>query len=140
MISKTGIHAIRAMVALAELPHGEYAGAGAIAETIGAPRNYLGKLLQMFSHEGYVESQKGMGGGFRLAVEPREISLLDIVDPIDHINRWSGCILGRNQCSEENPCALHHRWKAVRDQYLKLLEDTSIAELMNNGEVLKQIA
>jgi len=140
MISKTGIHAIRAMVALAELPEGEYAGAGTIAETIGAPRNYLGKLLQMFSHVGFVESQKGMGGGFRLAVDPSKISLLDIVDPIDHINRWSGCILGRNQCSDDNPCALHNRWKNVRDQYIRLLEDTSISELVNNDEVLKQIA
>jgi len=75
-----------------------------------------------------------MGGGFRLAKKPEDICLLDIVDPIDHINRWNGCILGRSKCSGGNPCALHHRWDGVRDQYLDLLKSTTIAELMGAGK------
>lgn len=139
MISKTGIHAIKAMVTLAELPEGAYAGAGAIADSIGAPRNYLGKLLQMFSHEGYVTSQKGMGGGFRLAKDPRKISLLDVINPIDHIDRWNGCFLGRHQCSDEKPCALHVKWDKVRTQYMKFVSDTSIADLMKDHKVINSL-
>jgi DNA-binding IscR family transcriptional regulator len=41
-----------------------------------------------------VQSQKGIGGGFRLARDPGAISLLDVVEPIEHVSRWSGCILG----------------------------------------------
>ena len=133
MISKTGVHAIRALVVLAELSNEVFAGAATIAQEINAPRNYLGKLLQLLSHEGLVESQKGMGGGFRLSLPPGEISLLDVVEPIEHISRWSGCILGRNVCSEENPCALHFRWKSMREQYIQLLEDTTIADLVQKG-------
>lgn len=46
MISKTGLHAMRAMLALSRLPEGAYAGAASVAPEIGAPQNYLGKLLQ----------------------------------------------------------------------------------------------
>ena len=129
MLSKSGIHAVRALILLAELPEGTYAGATSIAEKIDAPRNYLGKLLQQLSRDGLLESQKGLGGGFRLARKARDISLLNIVDPIDQINRWSGCILGNEVCSEDHPCVIHHRWKEVKEAYLRLLQDTTIAEL-----------
>lgn len=134
MLSKTGVHAIRAVVALAKLPEGAYGGAARIAREIGAPQNYLGKLLKILAEEGLVESQKGLGGGFRLARDPHEIVLHDVVEPIERISRWSGCILGRPECSEVNPCALHERWKAVRDAYLRMLQRTTIAELVAKGE------
>lgn len=135
MITKSGLHAVRAMVALARLPQGEHAGAARIAREIGAPQNYLGKLLRALAREGLVHSQKGMGGGFRLARDPARISLLDVVDPIERISRWSGCILGHPECSETVPCAIHDRWKAVRDAYLKMLRRTTIADLLAKGEV-----
>jgi Rrf2 family protein len=134
MITKTGLHAVRAMVALAKLQRGEYEGAGKVARDIGAPQNYLGKLLQTLTHEGLVHSQKGLGGGFRLALPPRQISLLDVVEPIEHISRWDGCILGRPECSAASPCALHDQWKKVRDAYLRLLKRTTIADLVASGE------
>ena len=134
MLTKTGLHAVRALVALARLPDGVYAGAARVAQEIDAPQNYLGKLLKTLGDEGLVESQKGLGGGFRLARDAREISLLDVVEPIEHVSRWSGCILGRPECSEVDPCAIHNRWKAVRQAYLQMLERTTIAELVAKGE------
>ncbi|HZU38934.1 MAG TPA: Rrf2 family transcriptional regulator [Gemmataceae bacterium] len=135
MLSKTGLHAVRAMVALARLSDGTYAGAARIAREIGAPQNYLGKLLKALAREGLVESQKGLGGGFRLARAADAISLLDVVEPIEHVSRWSGCILGRPECSEVQPCAIHHRWKTVRNAYLQMLTKTTIAELVTRGEL-----
>ena len=140
MITKTGLHAVRAMVALAQLPEGGYAGAGRIAREIGAPQNYLGKLLQNLARAGLVQSQKGLGGGFRLARDPRTLSLLDVVDPIEHISRWSGCILGRPECSDEHPCAIHERWKRVRHSYLQMLRQTTIADLVARGELEVNLA
>ena len=119
---------------MAKLSDGAYAGAARIAHEIGAPQNYLGKLLKSLAEEGLVQSQKGLGGGFRLARDPQAISLLDVVEPIEHISRWSGCILGRPECSEANACAIHDRWKAVRDAYLRMLQRTTLAELVAKGE------
>ena len=130
MLSKSGIHAVRALILLAELPEGTYAGAVSIAERIDAPRNYLGKILQQLSRDGLLVSQKGLGGGFRLARDPSQISLRDVVEPIDQINRWTGCILGRPACSEADPCPIHDQWKAVKEAYLALLDETTIADLV----------
>ncbi len=130
MISRTAVHALRALAALAELPPGAYAGAAEIAEQIGAPRNYLGKLLKTLADAGLVESQKGKGGGFRLARQPEEISILDLVEPIDRVSRWSGCFLGGSRCSDNAPCAVHERWGKVRDLYLRFLGSTTLADLV----------
>lgn len=129
MITKTGVHALAALAALAKLPRGAYAGAGNVAEKIGAPRNYLGKLMQSLSQEGILESQKGKGGGFRLARAPEAISLYDVIEPIEHVSRWNGCFLGRGRCSDDTPCPVHRRWGKLRDAYLQFLRDTTISDL-----------
>ncbi len=131
MISKTGIHAILALILMAELPPGVYAGAAQIADKVGAPRNYLGKLLKRLAQEGLVESQKGFGGGFRLARPPERITLYNIIEPLEHVSKWNGCFLGRAKCSESEPCAVHDRWSKIRTDYLRFLESTKIAELID---------
>jgi Rrf2 family transcriptional regulator, iron-sulfur cluster assembly transcription factor len=133
MISKTGIHALRALSTLTKLPAGEYAGAGDIADEIGAPRNYLGKLLKTLADEGLLVSQKGKGGGFRLAREASQISLYEVMDPIEHVGRWTNCLLGHGECSTQSPCTLHNRWGKVRDAYLRFLRETTVADVNMQG-------
>lgn len=137
MISKTATHALNAMTVLAELP-GQFQGAASIAERIGAPQNYLGKLLQGLIESGIVYSQKGIGGGFRLARTPEAISLFDIVEPVDHVSRWEGCVLGREACSADEPCALHDKWAGVRDMYLTMLKETRLTDLLTHSKTGKQ--
>jgi Rrf2 family protein len=134
VLSKTGLHAVRAAVALARLPVGAYAGAASIARDIGAPQNYLGKLLKTLADVGVLESQKGLGGGFRLIRDPKKTSLLDVVEPFEHVSRWSGCILGQSECSEANACVIHDRWRTVREAYVRMLRRTTLAELVAGGE------
>jgi Rrf2 family protein len=138
MISKTGVHALLAVVALGRLQRDQYAGAADIARGIRAPRNYLGKLLKKLADEGLLESQKGKGGGFRLRRDPSRIALLDAIDPIESVSRWSGCFLGQGRCSDSQPCAVHERWKKVRDTYLAFLEETTIADLLQESD-LKEV-
>jgi len=129
MISKTGRHALTALALLAELSRDAFVGAADVAEQIGAPPNYLGKLLKTLVACGLLESQKGKGGGFRLARSASDISLYDVVEPIEHVSRWNGCFLGRGRCSDESPCAVHQRWGKVRDDYLHFLQHTTVADL-----------
>ena len=134
MISKTALHGVNALVRLVGLEPDEYLGATALAEQINAPPNYLGKLLASLSAEGLLESRKGSGGGFRLARPADEISIFDVVDPVDKVSRWDHCFMGLPECSEEEPCAMHERWKVVRDDYLAMLRDTSLLDLVGTSD------
>jgi Rrf2 family protein len=132
MISKTGVHAALALTLMAQLKPGEYAGTVTIAKEIGAPQNYLGKLLNTLAGVGLLESQKGFGGGFRLARKSGDISLYDIIEPIDKVSRWSGCLLGKGSCTPNSPCAVHDRWKRVREEYMHFLKETTVEDLAHN--------
>ena len=136
MISKTGVHAALALTMMAQLKPGEYAETVTIAKEIGAPQNYLGKLLNTLAGVGLLESQKGFGGGFRLARKAAEISLYDIVEPIDKVSRWSGCLLGKGSCTPSSPCAVHDRWKRVREEYMHFLKETTLEDLARNRVML----
>ncbi len=132
MVSRTGVHALAALACLAEAGPGKLLGTAQIAGRIAAPRNYLGKLLKLLADRGLLESQKGKGGGFRLARNPANITLAEVLEPIEHISRRTGCLLGQPVCSAESACAVHGRWSVVRDAYLKFLSDTTVADLVAN--------
>jgi Rrf2 family transcriptional regulator, iron-sulfur cluster assembly transcription factor len=57
-----------------------------------------------------------------------------VVEPIERVSRWSGCVLGHRDRSDEAPCAIHDRWKQVRTAYLRMLARTTLAELLARGE------
>jgi len=132
MVTRTGLQAIWALIVLAGVPEGEYLGAAVIARKIGARPNYLGKLLGILAREGLVLSQKGQRGGYRLARDPRDIRLIDVLEPIESPSRWPGCFLGREQCSDIDPCLIHDRWAEVKNTYLSFLADCSVAELVQH--------
>jgi len=132
MISRTGIHAVKSLAVLAGLPNGEYLGATAIAEKINAPQNYLGKILRILAREGLLISQKGKGGGVRLARDAGQISLYDVLEPIDQVSQWDGCFLGNGECSENHACGAHAQWKPVRNHYLNFLRSTTIRDIEKN--------
>ena len=134
MISTTAVHALNAGLALAERP-GVFQGAAAIAAKIQAPKNYLGKLLQTLAAAGIVYSQKGLGGGFQLAKPPEEITLYDVVQPIDDVEKWSRCFMGQKKCSEESPCALHAQWASVREAYFAMLKESTLADIVAGGQL-----
>jgi Rrf2 family protein len=129
MLSRSGTHAIRAMVALAKLGPSEYCGVPAIADATGSPRNYLGKLMLQLAREGLLESRTGLGGGFRLAHPADQIHLLDVVATIDDLQRRAECAFHTGACSDARPCIVHERWIQVRESFLSFLRETSIAEL-----------
>jgi Rrf2 family transcriptional regulator, iron-sulfur cluster assembly transcription factor len=129
MLSKTTAHALTALASLTRLPEGSYVGAAEIAAKIAAPPNYLGKLLKTLADAGIVASQRGKNGGFRLARDPANISLWDVAEPIEHVSRRSGCILGHPVCSDQTGCPVHGRWKLVYEGYIQFLQATTIADL-----------
>lgn len=54
-----------------------------IAGPNGIPERFLVQILLQLKGAGYVTSVRGASGGYRLAIEPREISLWDIVQTVE---------------------------------------------------------
>lgn len=129
ILSQTAVYALKATLCLAEREPPRRMRVDDIAAELDVPRNYLSKILHTLAREGVLASSRGPGGGFELACPASELSLLDIVKRFDGLPEESGCLLGRAQCNEVDPCAAHHHWKGVAGAVHGFFRGTSIADL-----------
>ncbi len=132
MLSQTSEHAIRAVLFLAQQPHGQPVGAERVARALGAPANYLGKTLNTLARRGLLASTRGAAGGFRLVDAPERIALADVVAAVsDGPRPRAVCLLGNRPCGGSSPCAAHAGWSAVQQDLWEPLRRTTIADLMD---------
>ncbi len=118
------------MAFLGGLENRVYADAATIASKVGAPPNYLGKLLRILVRSGLLEARKGARGGFRLMREASDITLFEALDPIEELISERYCILGEGHCGANGPCALHPAWSALRGEMLAFLHTTRLDTLV----------
>lgn len=133
ILSNTATYALRAVLHLAERPRGERVRVEDVAEALDVPRNYLSKILHVLAREGLLTSTRGPHGGFVLAREPADLRLDEVIGHFDEIASASGCLLGRERCSDTNACAAHPRWKEVSDSVRSFLRQTTVEELARSS-------
>jgi Rrf2 family transcriptional regulator, iron-sulfur cluster assembly transcription factor len=135
MFSRGCQYAIRALVYLAERGEERSHQIKEIAERLDVPYPFLAKVTQSLVARGLVSSQKGPGGGVRLARDPSKIFLSEVVEAVDGPRSVQGCILGLPECGEEEPCPLHDVWGGMRDRMVGILEAESLMKLAGREEV-----
>lgn len=128
MISKTSEYALRAVVFLAENP-GSSSPLQDIAATTQVPSGYLSKVLQQLVRAGLLTSQRGLGGGFSLTRSPADLSVYEIVQSVDPIERILECPLHLPEHKAEL-CALHRRLDDVMEMVEHSFRLTSVADLL----------
>src|SRR5271170_5026829 len=110
IFSRSAEYAIRGLVFLAPLAPGESALVKQIAAETAIPAHFLAKILQDLARDGFLKSSKGPRGGFRLAIPAHEISLLKIVEAVDGVGRYDGCVGGHPECHDRVACGMHDSW------------------------------
>src|SRR5437588_9194983 len=104
MFSQTTEYALRAVVYLAAQA-GEARTIQQIAEATRVPANYLSKVMQSLRRADLVQSQRGLHGGFTLGVAPQELTVYDVVQAVERLQRIRRCPLGIKD--HINLCPLH---------------------------------
>ncbi|MEE9255929.1 MAG: Rrf2 family transcriptional regulator [bacterium] len=89
----------------------------------------VAKTLQCLAKEGILESRKGPGGGFRLALPPEQISLRRIVYTIDGGDPFDACISCSSKCEDDPLCPLHDKWKGVKEVIFDFMDSTSVRDM-----------
>ena len=105
-----------------------------IFEVVHVPEAYLAKLLQELSRHGIVSSTRGPKGGFYLSNENRKRTLMDIVKVIDGEKRVNSCVMGIRNCDMNNPCVLHKLVGSNKSKFIKVLEKTTILDLVEERQ------
>ncbi len=128
MFSSTAEYALRAVVYLATQREG-LSSSHAIAEATKVPQGYLSKVLKDLADAGIVNSQRGPRGGFSLAREADKLTVLEVVNAVDRIERIRTCPLGIPSHGTQL-CRLHQKL----DDAIALIEEafgsSTIAEMV----------
>ena len=130
MFSNTGLLALRAVLVIAGWPDNGPASTGAIAGRLGAPANYLSKVLNRLTRQGVLRSSRGPGGGYRLKRAPEELSIWEIVAEFERPRRADICLLG-GPCDPAKPCVAHSQWRELKERTSTLYDTTTVADFLS---------
>jgi Rrf2 family protein len=132
LFSSTAEYALRAVVYLAT-SRGGLCGSRTIARATRVPPRYVSKILRDLVEAGIVGSRRGPHGGFLLARDARAISVLEVVNAVDPLERILTCPLGI-PTHGRHLCRLHRRL----DDTIKIVEETlasaSITDMIEPSE------
>lgn len=129
MISQTVEYALRAIVALAN-QYDEPCTSQRLAEKTCVPGPYLSKVMQSLVRGGVVKSQRGLRGGFRLSSPPSEMTIWDVVDAVEPIQRIKECPLGIGSHAG-TLCPLHRRLDDAMAWVETSFRETTVDELLH---------
>ncbi|GAB4386478.1 MAG: Rrf2 family transcriptional regulator [Phycisphaerales bacterium] len=132
MLSQTCEYALRAMVWLAYSTDG-LMPTSLLAERTGVPFNYLAKVLQSLAQADLIVGRRGVGGGYRLARPAEEISMLDVINAINPVDRITECPLGL-QGHGSNLCPLHRQLDKAAKALIETFQGISLADLLDERE------
>ncbi len=128
LFSRTVEYALRAAVFLAS-KHGEPATTEEVAKRTQVPVAYLAKILQGLSRAGIVRSQRGVGGGVALAKAPDELTILEVVNAVEPIQRIRTCPL-KLSSHGARLCPLHRRLDNALAAVEAAFGSSTLAELL----------
>lgn len=128
LISQTAEYALRAAVMLADEPD-QPRTTQLLAERTRIPAGYLAKVLQAMARAGLVRGQRGLGGGFTLSQAPEQISVLDVINAVDPIERITSCPL-KLKAHGRTLCPLHRKLDDAISIIEQSFRETSLADIL----------
>lgn len=130
MFKKETEYALRALVYI-QLQNSKdrRPGIAEIASEIETPQSFTAKILQRLLKQGFVESMKGINGGFFFNPSKEDLPLKKVIVSIEGDSLFRGCGFGLKHCDENNPCPLHYSYAPIRDAIEKLVNEESIQSL-----------
>lgn len=128
MFSQTVEYALRTMTQLAAA-----APAACTTEQVAlatrVPRAYLSKVVQGLCQAGLLKSQRGIGGGISLARVPSEITILEVVNAVEPIERIRTCPLNIENHGV-HLCPLHRRMDNAMASVELAFRNSTLAEIL----------
>jgi len=140
-LSLRGEYALRAMLVLGLNYEKPVMRIQAISDQQNIPKRFLEQILNDLKSAGFVQSKRGVAGGYRLARKPEQINLAAVVRHVEGALAPVSCVSERFyescSCPDEARCAIRSVMKEVRDAIVKILEGVTIAELCQRARRLE---
>lgn len=132
MISTRGRYALRVMIDLAENQADGYIPMKDVAVRQGISPKYLEQIMPILSRNRLVKAVHGKGGGYRLAAEPADIVIGDVLRLTEGSLAPVACLAeGAEKCERESSCQTIDFWRGLSKVINGYLDSKTLADLMS---------
>ena len=131
-ITRQADYAVRAILHLAQQKQGDRTATSTVAREQRIPASFLAKIISQLSIAGLLHTSRGARGGVTLAREPKDITLLEVVEAIDGPIQLNECVSG-GVCSLDDHCPIRSVWCEGQDELVARLGKTDFAQLLQRA-------
>jgi Rrf2 family protein len=134
-ITRQADYAVRAVLYLARLGQTERAATSQVAQEQHIPPSFLAKIISQLSIAGLLHTSRGARGGVTLAREPKDITLLEVIEAIDGPILLNECVGESDTCTFDEQCPLRPVWCEAQSDLVARLKGTDFAQLLQQSRV-----
>lgn len=105
-----------------------------LAESYGLPVPVLSKVLQTLARSGFLTSEQGTNGGYRLSRDPQQITALDVIRAIDGPIFLTSCFTDAGGCEHHEKCSIRDPLRRIHEGIIELLDRVTMLQLASDTE------
>jgi FeS assembly SUF system regulator len=129
-VTKLTDYGVGLMTSLAERPTGAMVTASDLSDDLQLPLPTVRKILKTLTRENLLVSHRGVSGGYSLARQPGEITLMDMVAALEGPMGLTECSTGEAcGCDREVVCGLKENWSLVNSLVQRTLDSYTLDQM-----------
>ncbi len=132
-ITRQADYAVRAVLHLARAGNAERSATSTIAKEQNIPPSFLAKIISQLSISGLLHTSRGARGGVTLARDPKDITLLEVVEAIDGPIQLNECVGNTGACTFEDNCPIKPVWCDAQDELVTRLKGTNFSQMLSQN-------
>jgi Rrf2 family protein len=106
-----------------------------VAAATGAPATVVKQALADLARAGLAVAVRGRSGGYRLARDPAEITMLELVAALEGFGDVQPqCVLHSGVCRASSPCPFHDTIAAAREAFAEALDRDTLADVLARAD------
>ena len=105
-----------------------------ISRATEIPEEFLRKIFQTLVKSGIINSFKGRGGGVSLARSPKDITVAEVIRPLEEGMGLVRCLREKEPCPRSSECMASNFWRKTQENFLQILNSTTIKDLIEGGK------
>ncbi len=131
-ITREADYAVRCVLHLASNT-GRAVSVGEVAKRKDVPRQFAAKILQKLTKAGIVRPRRGAGGGYTLARDPQDITLLDVYETASGPLALNICAANEKNCDRSPTCPVHPVWVGLTEELAARMKSWDFRRLLSSG-------
>ncbi|MGD8403759.1 MAG: Rrf2 family transcriptional regulator [Anaerolineales bacterium] len=134
-ITRQADYAVRAVLYLARMEPNQRAATSQVAQEQHIPPSFLAKIISQLSIAGLLHTSRGARGGVTLAREPKDITLLEVIEAIDGPIMLNECVSDNSICTFDDDCPLRPVWCEAQEDLVNRLKSTNFQLMLEQSKV-----